>query len=342
MRVLVIGGTRFIGRAIVTRLLREGHEVTLLNRGLSKDPFGTRVRRLVGDRRNHETVLAAANKRDFDALIDITAYHENETANVVEAFKGRIGHLFHISTASVYLIRDEVFAPYLEDQFSGPVIPRQKGMESTWFYSHHKRCCEEVLQQAWQEHRFPYTALRLPMMVGPHDYTARADAYLERLISGGPVILPEGGLNTWGFLWVDDVAEVITSNLGKKASHGQAYNLAQREAISLRQLVETAAALIDCNPQIIDIPSAWLDAVGIGTSFSPYSHDRDILLDCQRAERDLLFRPTPAITWIEQLVEDFRQRWDGVARAFATTRHHELALAQELAKIQLPVYQGKS
>jgi nucleoside-diphosphate-sugar epimerase len=338
MKVLVLGGTRFIGRAIVQRLLREGHEVTLLNRGLSNDPFGTRVRRILGDRRNHETIVSAADKRDFDALIDITAYHETETSTVVETFRDRIGHFIHISTVSVYLIRDGIFPPYREDHFAGALVSKKKSEESSWFYSLHKRRCEEVLEQAWQEHRFPYTSYRLPMIVGPHDYTARADAYLGRLLSGGPIILPEGGLNAWGFLWVEDVAKVIASNLGNQASVGHAYNLAQREALSLRQLIETAASMLGRQPQIVSLPSAWLEAVGVGTSFSPYSHDQDILLDCRRAERDLLFKPTPTLTWVEDLVKDFRQRWDGVLRAFATTRSYELSLVQELNKIRLPAF----
>lgn len=338
MKVLVLGGTRFIGRAIVQRLLREGHKVTLLNRGLSSDPFGTRVRRILGDRRNHETIVSAADKRDYDAVIDITAYHETETATVAETFRGRVGHFIHISTVSVYLIRENIFPPYREDQFAGPIEKMRKSEESSWFYSFHKRRCEEALEQARQEHGFPYTSYRLPMVVGPHDYTARADAYLGRLLSGGPIILPEGGLNTWGFLWVEDVAEVVVSNLGNQASIGRAYNLAQHEALSLRQLVVTAAAMLGLQPQLISLPSDWLEAVGVGTNFSPYSHDQDILLDCRRAERDLLFKPTPAATWIEELVKDFRQRWDGVLRAFAATRSYELSLVQELNKIRLPAF----
>jgi dTDP-glucose 4,6-dehydratase len=338
MQILVLGGTRFIGRAIVERLLRQGHEVTLLNRGVSKDPFGTRVRRILGDRRNHETIQDAADRRSFEAVVDITAYHETETATAVTAFRGRIGHFIHISTAAVYLIREGLYPPYREDDFDGRLAPRGKGNESSWHYAFHKRRCEEVLFRAWQEHRFPFTSLRLPMMVGPHDYTGRADAYLERLATGGPLLLPEGGLNAWGFLWVEDVAEVVTSTLANREAMGRAYNLAQREALSLRQFLEAAAAALGRSPQFLPLPSQWLDAIGLGTSFSPYSHDHDILLDCRNAAQDLLFRPTPVEVWVEALVDAFKRRWDGVARAFAASRPFELELAREITKIRLPPY----
>jgi nucleoside-diphosphate-sugar epimerase len=337
MRVLVLGGTRFIGRSIVEHLLRDGHEVTLLNRGISYDPFATRVRRIVGDRRHRDTIVKAARLRDFDAVIDVTAYHEDETATVVEAFRDRVGHFIHISTAAVYLIRDGVFPPFEEEHFAGPLIARRR-QESTWAYAFHKRRCEEVLARAHSEHGFPFTSLRLPVVVGPDDYTRRADAYLERVASGGPVILPEGGLNSWGFLWVEDIAEVVTSNLFNGLSLGRAYNLAQREALSLREFVELAAVYLDRTVQILSLASEWLHAVGLGTCFSPFSHDRDILLACQAAEEDLLFRPTAAREWMQRLVDGFRQRWDGVQRAFAATRAHELELAREVARIRLPSY----
>ncbi len=335
MRVLVLGGTRFIGRSVAEHLLRAGHEVTLLNRGVSPDPFSTSVRRILGDRRDPETVRRAAQARDFGAVVDVSAYHESETAAAVEAFRGRVGHFVHISTAAVYLIRDGILPPYREAQFGGRLVTARP-RDSTWLYACHKRRCEEVLAEAHQRHDFPFTSLRLPVVVGYHDYTRRADAYLERLLTGGPLILPEGGLNSWGFLWCDDVAEVVCTSLGKAATVGRAYNLAQQEALSVRQLVERAASCLGREAQLLSLPADWLRAVGLGTTFSPYSHDQDMLLDCRAAEEDLLFRPTSAETWVELLVRDFRRRWDGVPRAFASTRAFELQLAREVARIRLP------
>lgn len=339
MKVLILGGTRFIGRAIVERLLRDGHEVTLVNRGLSRDPFGARVRRVLGDRRDPATLGRAVARREFDAAVDITAYHESETANVVATLRDRIGHLIHISTAAVYLIRRGLLPPWREEDFEGPLSAAGEGDASSWRYANHKRRCEAVLDRAWRDLRFPATSLRLPMVVGPHDYSRRTDAYLERIAAGdGPLILPEGGLNSWGFLWVEDVAETVAANLANPTSFGRAYNLAQREALSLREFVEHAAACLGRASELLSLPRSWLQAVGVGTSFSPYSHDGDILLDCRAAAQDLLFRPTEAARWIEQLVEGFRTRWDGTLRAFAATRPFELALAREVGRIRLPSY----
>ncbi len=336
MKILVLGGTRFVGRAIVRRLLREGHNVTILNRGISPDSFATRVRRVVGDRRDPDTLRRAVAKGDYDAVVDVTAYRGEETSAALEAFRTITGHFIHISTAAVYLIREGLFPPFREEDFAGRLSPRPSADRSSWLYAYHKRRCEEVLQRAWEEDRFPSTSLRLPMVIGPGDYTRRADAYLERLASGGPLLLPDGGLNSWGFLWVEDVAETVVTNLANSNAFGQAYNLGQREAISLRQFLDLASHALGAAARLISIPTEWLDAVGLGTGFSPFSHHHDILLDCRAAEEDLLFRSTPPVTWMAQLVDDFRRRWTGTVEAFASTRAFELTLAREMAPIRLP------
>ncbi|BCW92521.1 MAG: epimerase [Thermoanaerobaculum sp.] len=336
MHVLVIGGSRFIGRAVVQRLLVEGHRVTVLNRGKSPDPFGTRVSRVVGDRSDPETLKRAVSRRDFDAVVDMVAFREEDTKAAIEAFSGRIGHFLHISTAAVYLIRDGIYCPFREEDFAGRLQPKTEATASTWLYAYHKRRCEVALQHAWENQQFPFTSLRLPVVVGPGDYTARTQAYFERLLDGGPIILPDGGLNSWGFLWVHDVAEVVVSNLANANAFGNAYNLAQREVVNLRQFVELSAAFLDRRPALVSVPTEWLKAVQLGTSFSPYSHDHDIVLDISAAQRDLLFKPTPFTTWCEQLTQHFRSSWDGSPSKLYSTRPLELKLVEEFARLRLP------
>jgi len=336
MRILVFGGTRFVGKAIVDRLLQEGHAITLLNRGTRTDPFSTRVRRVLGDRRDPGVLAKALGKGEYDAVVDVTAHQEQDTISAVKAFSGAIEHFIHISTAAVYLIRDALYPPFREEQFEGRLIPRPAQGGSPWLFAYHKRRCEEALHRAWVESRFSFTCLRLPMVLGPADETRRADAYLERLASGGPLLLPDGGLNSWGFLWAEDVAEAVATNLANTTAYGRSYNLAQREAVSLRQFVELAARLLGVEPALISIPQQWLEAVGLGAGFSPFSHPHDVLVDCRMAEEELLFRPTPFTRWMERLVREFTTRWSGAIEAFASSRHLELVLAREMYNIRLP------
>ncbi|MGE5234861.1 MAG: NAD-dependent epimerase/dehydratase family protein [Acidobacteriota bacterium] len=337
MQVLIIGGSRFIGLAVAQRLLMEGHRVTLLNRGKSTDPFGTRVSRVIGDRSDPQTLQRALSRRDFDAVVDVIAFREEDTQAAIARCSGRVGHFIHISTASVYLIRDQVFCPYREEDFAGRLSPKNEATASSWHYAYHKRRCELALQHAWESGRFPATSLRLPMVLGPADYTERALAYLERLADGGPLILPDGGLNSWGFLWVADVADTIAANLMNANAFGRAYNLAQREVVTVRQFVETAAACMGQKPALACVPSEWLNRINLGTTFSPYTHDHDIVLDTHAAQRDLLFEPTPFTSWCEQLVSGFRAGWDGTPSRLYATRPLELRLVQELGQLRIPM-----
>ncbi len=336
MQVLVIGGSRFIGLSVVQRLLQDGHRITLLNRGKSPDPFGTRVSRVIGDRSDPSSLARALSRREFDVAIDVIAFREEDTRAAVEKLSGRVGHFIHISTASVYLIRDRLFCPFREEDLAGRLAPKAEATGSSWLYAYHKRRCELALMRAWETEQFPYTALRLPMVVGPHDYTERAQTYLERIADAGPLILPDGGLNSWGFLAVADVAETIAANLMNANSFGRAYNLAQREIVSVRQFVESAAALMDVRPTVVSLPSEWLQRLSLGTGFSPYTHDHDIVLDITAAERDLLFEPTPFLAWCETLVADFRARGDATPSRLYSTRQLELRLVKELAQLRIP------
>ena len=336
MQVLVIGGSRFIGLSVVQRLLMDGHRITLLNRGHTPDPFGTRVSRVIGDRSDPQVLQRAVARRDFDVVVDVIAFREDDTRAAVEKLSGRIGHFIHISTASVYLIRDRLLAPFREEDFAGRLAPKTEATASSWTYAYHKRRCELTLAHAWESDQFPFTTLRLPMVVGPGDYTERAQTYLERLLDGGPLILPDGGLNSWGFLWVADMAETIAANLMNANAFGRAYNLAQREIVSLKQFVETAAGSLGLRPTLAAIPLEWLNRLNLGTTFSPYTHDHDIVLDTSAAQRDLLFEPTPFLAWCEQFVTDFRAHWDGVQSRLYATRPLELRLVQELAQLRIP------
>ncbi|MCU0293636.1 MAG: NAD-dependent epimerase/dehydratase family protein [Thermoanaerobaculaceae bacterium] len=335
MQILVIGGTRFVGRAIVQRLLTDGHGVTLFNRGRTPDTFGTRVSRIVGDRSDPDAWRQALARRTYDAVIDVIASRQEHTRQAAGALAGRIGHFIHISTASVYLIREGLFCPFREGDFAGRLTPRTAANKATWLYAYHKRCCESALQEAWENDRLPFTSLRLPMVVGPGDYTDRFLSYVERLVDGGPLLLPDGGLNSWGFLWVADIADTVAANLGNAASFGNTYNLAQREVVSLRQLLETSAAELGQPVRFVSVPGELLERVGLGTAFSPFSHDHDIILDSTAAHRDLLFEPTPFATWCPRLVAECVATHGRRRTSFYATRTRELQLVQELANLRL-------
>src|ERR1041385_4114558 len=121
MNVLVIGGNRFMGRALVWRLLCGGHRVTVLNRGNLADPFGDRVERICADR-SSDAFDAALAGRTFDRVVDFAGFTAADAQRTVRVLAGRVGHLVFISTGQVYLVREGCRVPSREEDYDGPVM----------------------------------------------------------------------------------------------------------------------------------------------------------------------------------------------------------------------------
>ena len=195
MRVLVIGGTRFMGYQLTWRLVAAGHEVTLLNRGTHADPFGARVSRLRADRTQKEFFTALAG-REFDAAVDFAAFQRADAEGVVKALEGRVGHYVLISTGQVYLVRADPPVPAREEDYDGPLMaeaPPGHRDRGDWEYGMGKRACEDVLAAAWSERRFPSTRLRIPIVNGERDHLRRLESYVWRILDNGPLLVPDGG-----------------------------------------------------------------------------------------------------------------------------------------------------
>jgi nucleoside-diphosphate-sugar epimerase len=311
VKVLIIGGTRFFGYFIARRLLADGHELTLFNRGLTPDDLGPDVRRMRGDRNDRQDFSRKLRREEFDAAIDMIAYTATDSRSAAETLAGRVGRFIHISTGSVYIVTRDFPCPLREEDFDREVLPQPAADADWWLYGYHKRLCEEALREAGAKHGFPFTILRLPIVFGEKDYTLRAYSYFLRLEDGRPLILPDGGFNVFTHIYQDDVARTVAANLLNPAAVGQAYNLAQPEILTLRAFVQEAARVLGREPEIVDIPWGVLEASGLGTGFSPLSTRRPFVLVTDKARRDLGFSPTPFLVWLEKTIRWFREDYRG-------------------------------
>jgi len=332
MRILVIGGTRFFGYHIVKKLLSDGHEVALFNRGLTADDLGNQVRRIKGDRNDRGDFYQKLSREKFDVVVDMIAYEAEDSQSAVETFAGNIGHFFHISTGSVYVVTKDFPCPLHEEDFDRAIFPQPEKNEDWWLYGYHKRKCEDVLRQAYEKLKFPVTILRLPIVMGERDYTLRAYSYFLRLEDGKPLILPDSGLNAFTHIYQGDIVRTVTSNLLHARAYGQAYNLAQGEILTLRAFVIAAARVLDRQPDLVDIPTDVLEASSIGTSFSPFSARRPFILSTEKARRDLNFSSTPFETWLKKTILWFKEEYKGEPPDNYRRREREVALAYQYRK----------
>ncbi len=180
MRILFIGGTRFVGRAIAEAALDRDHEVTLLHRGNLRPPGLEHAEHLQADRDGDLSVLSG---RSFDATVDVCAYVPRQVSQLAEALDGRGGHHVFISTMSVYA---DTVEPGLTEDGTLVALDDPETEEVTGeTYGGLKVLCE---QQAASAYGDALTVVRPTYVIGPQDHTGRFTWWVRRIAHGGDVL----------------------------------------------------------------------------------------------------------------------------------------------------------
>lgn len=182
MRILIIGGTRLVGRQIAQAAIDAGHDVTLFNRGKA-DPDGLAgASLLVGDRDVDRSALAEG---EWDATIDVCAYQPQQVRTLLDTLGDRGGHYTFISTISVYRL-DLPAAGFTE---AAPLLPAEWGEDvavTGETYGPLKVACEQVAGELTKR----LLVIRPGYVIGPHDYTERFTHWIRAVHAGAPFDAP--------------------------------------------------------------------------------------------------------------------------------------------------------
>lgn len=227
-RVLIIGGSAFVGLAVVRAFLQGGCEVAVLNRG--NNPIdGTH--QLTADRNDITAFRSAIGARTFDVVIDTNCYRPQQARILCEAVEGRTANLLMISSASVYA--DDAAQPPSEEE---PL-----GGASVWGdYGRDKYQAERVFLEASPSFK-RISILRPPYVFGPGNNLDRERWFWSRLVAGSPIILPRDGNAAVQFIHEDDLGAAICF-LGDQSCKGRAvFNIADRQILSLSGLTTMLA-----------------------------------------------------------------------------------------------------
>ncbi|MET8980382.1 NAD-dependent epimerase/dehydratase family protein [Streptomyces sp. NPDC004539] len=180
MRLLVLGGTQFVGRAVVEAAVGRGWEVTVLNRGSVEPPPG--VRALVGDRTT-EGGLSASAEGTWDAVVDTWAKEPSAVQRAARSLRGRVGRYVYVSSLSVY-----AWAPPAGYDESAPVVEGARPDAGLTDYAKDKRGGElAVLESFGAEHS---VFARAGLILGPYENVGRLPWWLTRIARGGDVLAP--------------------------------------------------------------------------------------------------------------------------------------------------------
>lgn len=230
MKVLLFGGTRFMGRYVLKALLAQGADVTIANRGTRDENAG--ATNVICDRSQPGSLDQFANS-NFDVVIDFSAYASAWVEEAGNFFANRIEKYIFISTGAVYS-SSSIF-PITEDFPKGPPHPFAD-------YAREKNRSEALLLEFSEKGFFNTTSCRLPFVLGPDNYEDRESFAFSRLLKELPILLGNGGKSIHSFVYAGDVADALIAiiNAGKSVDK-QAFNIATQQATTSRGFVELAA-----------------------------------------------------------------------------------------------------
>lgn len=296
MKVLVIGGSGYIGSHTVEELARRGHLVSVFARGITRPPQAVEL--IKGDRRNPED-LARLRSLAFDAVIDINAYTREETQLAINAFDGAVARFIHLSTMAVYNLDSTM--PLVEDS---PLTT-----DMTAQYAYNKAECERALRWAYTKSGFPYVSVRPPGVFGPRDHISRENYCLKRMTAGDPIIVADSGATPVFAIYVKDLARCLVDSLTAEGVRGAAFHILQREILTINQHIASIAEAANVKADICHIPARLLERLGFTTyQFPYYLEGKTILADTTSARNRLGFAPTPYLRALKETVEYFLER----------------------------------
>ncbi len=261
MRLLVVGGTRFVGRHMAEIAAQRGHEVTLFHRGKTGNDVLPNATHLLGDR---DTDLKLLSEGEWDATIDACAYVPRQVEELADALGNRAGQFAFVSTVSVYAqpmgVNSDEDAPLasLDDPSTEDV--------DEYTYGGLKVLCEQVVQQ-----RFGDRALivRPTYVVGPHDYTHRFTYWVERIAAGGEVLAP--GPRDYGIQVIDARDQAAwTIHMLEQAAGGTFHTVSPAPPFSFEQMLDAIVdSVAPAGTSLVWVDRDFLLEQGVGADDLP-------------------------------------------------------------------------
>jgi len=235
MRILIIGGTAFVGRHIAQAAIDAGHDVTLFHRGRTGAGLFPQATHLTGDRDHDLRALAGGQ---WDATIDVCAYLPRQVRALAGLLDGRGGRQLFISTTSVY--RTPVAPGFGESaplaELADPAVEEINAQT----YGGLKVLCERAVAEA---HGADTTIIRPTYVIGPHDRSYRFTWWVERLARGGEVLAPGGPQDPIQVIDARDMAGWAIGLL-ERAVAGTFHAVSPAPPFGFGDMLETIAAQV--------------------------------------------------------------------------------------------------
>lgn len=268
MKLLVLGGTKFLGRATVEAALERGHEVTLFNRGLTNSELFPEAEKVYGDR----TVDPLPVGR-WDAAIDTSGYVPGIVRRSAEALSDSVERYLFVSSISAYADFSTGPSEHSERAELAEGQPADELLPDYANYGALKALSEDVVAEVYGERAL---VVRPGLIVGPHDPTGRFTYWPHRVARGGEFAVPAPPENCVQFVDARDLGAWMIDLVERRASG--VFN-ATRPRVSWAELVAAAVDVTRSDAEPVWIPGDWLAEQGVGQwmELPMWLHDRDVV-----------------------------------------------------------------
>lgn len=273
MRILIMGGTRFIGVALTKILVQQGHEVVLFNRGNKTAPIDG-ITQIHGDRKNANQLKEKLASESFDAIFDNNGRELSDTQPLVEIFADKIKHFIYVSSAGVYLPSEEM--PHYEGDAIDPKS-RHKGKHDT----------ESYLATSGT----PFTSVRPTYIYGPGNYNDLEAWFFDRIVRNRPILIPGDGKYFTQFGHVEDLAMAMAAVLGNNQAIGQIYNISDTRFVTFTGLAQLCAEAAGKSKQELELIYYDSNQFSFGKRKAFPIRAKHFFADVHKAMQDLEWQP---------------------------------------------------
>lgn len=287
MRILVMGGTRFIGVHLTQQLVKLGHEVVLFNRGNCQPPVEG-IRQIHGDRTDAAQLKEKLAGESFEVIFDNNGRELSDTQPLVEIFGDRLRHFIYVSSAGVYAKSDQM--PHCEGDMVDPKS-RHRGKFETENY---------LIEKG-----IPFSSVRPVYIYGPQNYNPVESWFFDRLSHDRPIPIPGNGLHITQLGHVADLATAMVALLDNPKAIGQIYNISGDRFVTLDGLARACASAMDKDPDRLELIHYDPKAFDFGKRKAFPLRPQHFFASIEKAKQDLNW--CPAFDLVSGLRDSYRQ-----------------------------------
>jgi|SRR5579859_2488351 len=263
MKVLVIGGTQFIGRQLVPELLKAGHSVAIVHRR-TKHSLSKRVENLVADRNDPHAIRRVIGERRFEVVFDnVYDWERGTTSAQVEATAMAMGnHLVrYVFMSSVAAYGDGL------NHYEGDPLAPDNHPEA---YVRNKAMTERALLRLHRKNGFPVVTFRPPFIYGPENPFYREAFFWDRMRASRPIIIPGDGTRLMQFVYVKDLVRALLRSIEVDAAVGEAFNIGNPKPLTQVEAVREMARTAGKKPELVRVPRERIAVAGGNVMSEPF------------------------------------------------------------------------